>query len=333
MLVKCPRCGFSQPQDKYCAQCGIDTETFKPPRKSAFIRYATDPLLYLAIALIAIGISIGTLYKQDKYNLARRVKLFKGTLQIASTDGQESKKSPEETSTQLPDSSRNIASPAPIAAAAAIPPTAAVTTRALATTSVPTAYIYYAEVPRRSLEKLYEESQATGQFNSFGDYTAGILPDMRKRITAPGLKIHILAKNAKAIAKNQQWFVGTHDPESDEDLGLSTFIELTDSENNTFRGNLEIVRNLRELDMDKTRGLAAIDPTKTGGSPHKSSYPAIFELGPGYGFFVSGILPRKTHLIHEQELISKAPFEILKSQRFQNKETEFVIFIEFEKKP
>lgn len=332
MLVKCPRCGFSQPQDKYCAQCGIDMESFKPPRQSAFMRYATDPLLYLGIALIAVGLSLGSLYKRDKSDLAQRVKFLKGNLQIASTNGQESKMaiSDEEAEEDANEDARSAAATTALTPPPAVP-TAESSTPSAATTAGPTAYIYYAEVPRAALEKLYEESQATGQFNSFGDYTAGILPDMQKRIMAPGLKIRILEKSEKPITKNQQWFAGVHDSEFGEDLGLSTFIELAEFENNSFRGSLEIVRSLRELDPDRARNLATADPSAL--APQKNSYPAIFELGPGYGFFVSGVLPRKTRLVQEEQLTAKGPFEILKSPAFQNKESEFVMFIEFEKKP
>jgi hypothetical protein len=335
MLVKCPRCGFSQPKDQYCAQCGIDMTVFKPPRQSAFKRYATDPLMYLLIALVVIGVSITTLYKKDKANLAQRVQFLKGGLQMASTNGRNLKA--EAVARQAPSPSTAAAETATPAATAAVAAAAPATPPATATVAVAsgttTAYIYYAEVPRRSLERLYEESQATGQFNSFGDYTAGILPEVEKRITAPGLKIHILEKSAKTITKNQQWFTGIHDTEFDEDMGLSTFIELAESDSNVFRGNLEIVRSLREVDSEKTRGLAAVDPSTAAPAPQKSSYPAIFEIGPGSGFFISGVLPRKTRVAHEEELSRKGPFEVLRSPAFQNKETEFVIFIEFEKKP
>lgn len=330
MLVKCPRCGFSQPKDQYCAQCGIDMTAFKPPRKSAFMRYATDPLMYLIMALLVIGVSITTLYKKDKTDLAQRVKFLKGSLQIASTNGQDAKTE----ATAAPEAPQAVAVaesvPAPTASLVAAPATPAA--NAAVASGTTTAHIYYTEVPRRALERLYEESQATGQFNSFGDYTAGILPDVQKRITAEGLKIRILEKTAKTVTKNQQWFTGIHDNELDEDLGLSTFIELAESDNNVFRGNLEIVRSLRELDLDK-RSLAATDPNAAAPAPQKNSYPAIFEMGPGSGFFISGVLPRKTRIVHEEELTRKGPFEILRSPAFQNKETEFVIFIEFEKKP
>jgi hypothetical protein len=310
-------------------------ETFKPPRQSPVVRYLKDPLLYLSIAFVVIGISIFTLYKNDKTDLAQRVSFLKGTLQIANTNGQN-----KGTSEQPPSfedaTSDEVAAVAPTEASTLAPASPAApapaASKAAATLSGPIAYIYYAEVPRAALERLYQESQATGQFNSFGDYTAGIIPDMQKRIKAAGMKIQILEKSEKSIAKTQQWFTGIHDTEFDEDLGLSTFIELTESEGGIFRGNLEIVRSLREVELDKSRGLAAVEQGL--GSAQKSSYPAIFELGPGYGFFIAGVLPRKAQIVHEEELASKAPtFNILKSPAFQSKQSEFVIFIEFEKKP
>jgi hypothetical protein len=296
-------------------------ETYKPPRRSALKSYLTDPLLYLGIALIAIGVSIGFLYKKEKTNLAQRVSFLKGNVQIASTTGSDKKAEAPTREVAAEAPAEPVAPPpAPSVAAAAAPAAPAATTKAAAPANGPLVHVYYAEVPRRALEKLYEESQATGQFNSFGDYTAGILPDVQKRIMAPGLKIRVLEKTDKTITKAQQWFTGIRDPELDEDIGLSTFIELAEVENNTFRGNLEILRSWKE---GGERAPASIQ---------KNSYPAIFELGPGAGFFIAGVLPRN-HVAHEEELTKQGPFEILKSQSFMNKESEFVIFVEFEKKP
>jgi hypothetical protein len=39
------------------------------------------------------------------------------------------------------------------------------------------------------LQGIYEMSRGTGQFMSFGDYTAGILPEIEKRITPSNLNI------------------------------------------------------------------------------------------------------------------------------------------------
>jgi hypothetical protein len=312
-------------------------ESFKPPRKSVLKRYLTDPLLYLGVALIVIGVSIATLYRQEKSSLVQRVSFLKGNLQIASNNN--AAKSPEP-----PVIERQIAAekpavtepvnPAPPAEAAlavaakATVPAPAPSPALKAAAASPQVHIYYAEVPRAALEKIYEESQATGQFNTFGDYTAGILPDVAKRLSSPTLKISVLDRAEKSITKAQQMFAGVHDGELEDDIGLNTFIELGESENpNVFRGNLEVVRTWKEAASERAPA-----------SIQKSSYPAVFEMAPGAGFFIAGIMPRgpaSTAAVgaHEEELTKQGPFQILKSPSFQSKESEFVIFVEFEKKP
>jgi hypothetical protein len=55
MLVTCPRCGFEQPKDKFCAKCGIIMEGFvgkKPPLTS---RIASSVTFYSLIVALVIG--------------------------------------------------------------------------------------------------------------------------------------------------------------------------------------------------------------------------------------------------------------------------------------
>jgi hypothetical protein len=339
MLVNCPRCGFEQPKDKYCAQCGVDTETFKPPRKSAFKSFITSPALFLGIAIIATVVFFKTVHKPDTASLTKRVQFLKGTLQIANRS---SEKSAEPASRDI--ASTDTAAAAPESAQAAAPAATSTTAALIAQEPAPAATVaatvlapaakvalnadepnvtaYYAEVPSRAMDKIREESQATGQFNSFGDYTAGILPELEKRIRSEALKIQILETTQRNITNNEHWFHGIHDAEFDEELGLTTLVELSDFENGTFHGRAEIIRSWRD----------AAD-AGTPGALQKTSYPAIFELNPGAGLFIAGVLPRKSHVAHLAELTGKKPFQVLDSVSFQNKESEFVIFIEFKKKP
>ena len=34
MIQDCPRCGFVQPKDRYCASCGLDIESYRPQKKT-----------------------------------------------------------------------------------------------------------------------------------------------------------------------------------------------------------------------------------------------------------------------------------------------------------
>jgi hypothetical protein len=209
--------------------------------------------------------------------------------------------------------------PAPTVNAAATVPAPA---PKAAASDEPVVVVTYAEVPSHAMEKIREESESTGQFNTFGDYSAGVLPDVEKRLHAEPLKIQVLETTQKAIGMNEHWFQGIHDAEFDEDLGLTTFVELSGFENDIAHGRVEIVRSWRD----------AAD-AGVPGALQKMPYPAAFDLNPGAGLFIAGILPRKSRVAHLTELTSKKPFQILNSVAFQNKDSEFVIFIEFRKKP
>ena len=52
--MKCPRCGFTQPRDQYCAQCGVDISSYKPPQQPLFQRLAKSNLLQLGLVAVVI---------------------------------------------------------------------------------------------------------------------------------------------------------------------------------------------------------------------------------------------------------------------------------------
>lgn len=59
MMHECPKCGFVQPKDKYCANCGLDIESYKPAPDSLFVRLAKNTGLQIAlVVLIIIGMAI-----------------------------------------------------------------------------------------------------------------------------------------------------------------------------------------------------------------------------------------------------------------------------------
>lgn len=57
MMVHCPKCGFEQPRDHYCASCGIDMRLFQPRKKPLGKKILASPLLVLtALALISVAV-------------------------------------------------------------------------------------------------------------------------------------------------------------------------------------------------------------------------------------------------------------------------------------
>lgn len=49
MLVKCPKCGFDQPDDTYCAKCGIEMGSYKPAKAPLWKTIVKSPLFSLGI--------------------------------------------------------------------------------------------------------------------------------------------------------------------------------------------------------------------------------------------------------------------------------------------
>lgn len=57
-MVNCPKCGFSQPQDQYCASCGVDMLAFRPVPKPLAQRFFRHPGTQIATAIaLALGLT------------------------------------------------------------------------------------------------------------------------------------------------------------------------------------------------------------------------------------------------------------------------------------
>lgn len=64
MIIECPKCGFIQPKDRYCANCGIDVESFHAKPKPVIVRILNSPSLYVGLfvsSLVILSLIITTL--------------------------------------------------------------------------------------------------------------------------------------------------------------------------------------------------------------------------------------------------------------------------------
>lgn len=53
-MMDCPRCGFNQPQDRYCASCGLDVEHFIAPRTPVWRKVLISPNTYVILSGVLI---------------------------------------------------------------------------------------------------------------------------------------------------------------------------------------------------------------------------------------------------------------------------------------
>jgi hypothetical protein len=73
MMVNCPRCGFSQPQDQYCAQCGIDMVAFKPAQKPFYEKLISNTYFQVAILFVVVGTVFFVARENRRRELAERI--------------------------------------------------------------------------------------------------------------------------------------------------------------------------------------------------------------------------------------------------------------------
>ncbi len=340
MLINCPRCGFQQPKDKYCAQCGVDMENFKPASPPAWKKFFGSPLVQLSLLVVIAGGVGVTLYQKGQRNLERRVSYLKSTVQINSANNGEpmpvsalasdtvAETPPTEQASQEPAATDangavtayKVTSPQEVAPASEKNDKDKKDARPVASAGAPHLVVYYAEVARGPLNRIVESSRRTGQFMNFNDYAAGILPKMDEALNAPHVKI--LHKEDRPLnnSKTLQWFYGLKDRRDPSvEIGLTTFFELNEMDAGNLRGNLEIQRTWREMNPS---GQVEIQ---------RKSFPAIFEIGGDTGFFMSGVMPSQSNLENDDELTAMDVYKILRSPQFRMGDSEFVIFVEFEK--
>lgn len=341
MLIRCPRCGFQQPTDKYCAHCGVDMEHYRPPRPSMISRVLGNPAVQVGAVLALAGFVGLGLYNRKQRDLQERVNYLKGETQVARSVSSPEPQSPPEPPPAEAATAQSLAptpapgSPAPAPAAALnaaasgaavaladakanLPDAAKDTTKPTPRTTV--VRVYFTEVSMAALQDIWEESRATGQFNQLADHIAGIIPDLGKRLTPSNANIKILSREERPIepGKPVQIFQGLRPGDPENELGFSYYIELQETDGAVFRGSLELMRSWRE----NNQGVIG---------PQKRLYPAVFELASGSGFFMSGLIPVETALAPFEELIAVSPFQILRSSAFRSRGSEGVLFLEFDR--
>lgn len=59
MMMECPRCGFAQPKDQFCANCGLNVEHYVAKPKPFIIRVLQNPNLHLSLIGVAVVFVIG----------------------------------------------------------------------------------------------------------------------------------------------------------------------------------------------------------------------------------------------------------------------------------
>ncbi len=65
-MMTCPRCGFVQPKDRFCAQCGLDSERYKPSPKPILERVVSNSLVQIVAIVTLVAGTAYVMYLRKK---------------------------------------------------------------------------------------------------------------------------------------------------------------------------------------------------------------------------------------------------------------------------
>ena len=284
-------------------------EAYRPAPPPLWKRSLGNPFFHLAVILLLTLMIVYFIRSQQNANMfAAKSSNQAGPLIV------ERRETPV---TDVPMPARNNPEPAPppqMAMAVNRPPE---TTADPSKNSRLTARIIYAEVDRNVLENLKQESASTGQYTDFGDFRAGSLNEIGKRILSErGINIlQRIEKTFDANSQTQQWFVG-HKYEGDIEIGFNSSLSLRPNSDGTLHGELEVIRSLRE---------------SRDGMPVKRAYPInSFDISPGSGWMMNLSLPRQFEQDDGQDLSPEGVNRLFRSARFKGGLSELTIFVEIE---
>lgn len=330
MLIHCPKCGFQQPQDQYCARCGVDMLNYKPnsieSSRKAVSRSGLIQIIFFVILVASISFFIGKSDHEQKWvtkmrGLPSAIKTTttSSTTQLESPtapnndsnpDFENAEKSPEiEIAVESPDQLNRLTGDTISTASEnklddSSPNSKAKTESLSLTTLNPDISVSFIEVSKPILTQWIQQAQSKNSFQNFPEFSAGIL-----HISLQNLENQIkkLKKEGSQVQAGKifSFLSGKSFDDGSDFIGFQTQIEIKSLENQLIKGQFSLVKNTRQ---------------------NKEQFVAELELQKGTTFF---LIPKNSMNGFENEpsLLQIRPFQILQSTDFQNTKSEFVILI------
>ena len=194
-MIECPKCGFTQPEDPFCAKCGVDIELYKLKQKNSPQEVARNPLLYAGV--VGILVVVGLFYLRSPLNSFRNMVRGDGPVTFQNRSGSDEFENSSETEnsegsnrlaqTNLQQGSQQPGASGSFSSKAASGALANQTLSSTATAGTAQAPLQGAALPLVRLQSIFFEAdvkeveaflfdmQSSGQIADFGDYKSGLI--------------------------------------------------------------------------------------------------------------------------------------------------------------
>ncbi len=315
MLVRCPKCNFSQPQDQYCAQCGIDMLSFKPAHLPVHKKLLKSGLFQFMFVLV-LGASVAHLVvnTNQPQQWVQRINRFKtlavpNTTQVQMTETtNQAKKIDEPVSMPPAEVIIEAASQQQVDsfATASLERSQSSPSSTVSKTQTVGIKVLMIEIDREFLNNLFLYAQNQNFLLADSGIKAASIPDLMKKINIPFVTLKSTNDKVEIEQIFSQWSGNNRSSEQDA-AGLQLDVK----------------------SQKKTKDLLSVD-IKLSRSSYQSQT-ILFE-------FNFEAVKNSTLLVNGRNLLSEfefknqlhnvSPFNIFKSVDFKNEKTEFAILIE-----
>ena len=347
MQVECPKCHFKQPEDRFCAKCGIDMKSYSPPRKSFLEKLLQNStIVFLLTILVLITATVVYLKKNNTVSndisLPRKT-IFIATNKVNSQDTSTTESNPplntENPSATTPTTGKAILNQEASSSHKAPEPEgknqvgnsnasnnlaqpAGTTTTTTSKNSKIQLIIEYAEVTLKGFYFLEDEAKSSGQYAS-SDYSQGVINFGKQKIKSQKNDIKIYAEEQKGIelGQNEVWFQGLKGSSDETNIGIKTTFKVNEiMDGGKISAELKIINRFQvNLTDPNSKNFQSLD------------YIGSIELLEDQYYFISNVLTTRPMTTQQDYLTSMTPFEILKSLNFKTGESISVFFYHFQK--
>lgn len=314
MMKDCPKCGFNQPEDRYCAQCGVDMEQFQPKPKPIWIRLSNRPAFHVSMAaLIAIAL-FSFIYVTQRKDIDE-------TLLNAFSDETETQNFVAETSTPTPTPQnvglRTTAAPAQEnfeqenSTEDELTPTPT-------DTAVPTsAQVSYAEVPRPLIEIWLREGQLLNETANTRSILLAGSSDIKSYSREEWNLFELPGKRTLALTTDAARgdYLQTSTNSSNEVTEIGFVIDLSTSTKN---------QDIVAFDLQMLVSL----PSGLDGDVTSSTMTGSYRIPAGSTLVLLGGLPQQSARGEAAKIFMNTPLQILQSPEYLSGSSEFAIFIQ-----
>lgn len=311
MMMECPRCGFAQPKDRYCASCGLDVDNYVAKPKPLWIRTVQNPTLHLSLIGILIFLVIGYIFYAQRELVSREVgHLFNG-LPLLSRDAADPDAPPGRTAIDVGDEeegdeSENLpptpTEPAPVpAVAAAIAPDKAIEAQKIEVTSW--------EVSREALTGLLNGAEKVGESTAGRAYLWAQGSKVSEALKTSGRRLTASRSLPTAQIGGQLAIEAQTQPTDPFQFGLYFQVSKVENKEVTIKWDSTLI-----MPVNDTATEASISGSTT--LSNQSALLLVFE---------------PTSRAVREDFVTKAgegPWSILTSEEFRSGTTEWVVLVQ-----